>query len=150
MIKKVFLSVIILFLFSVRSSCQISGIDTIKIYEEIAGNYEYYSDLQFFYFSLYVENKSLLFNDHLDPVQSATPHNLVNLEFKTSDSAKKQFLYFNRNINDEISSCRLIKNGSVNLANKQLEEDTIPIADKKYSAEALRDDLTLIKKFCSK
>lgn len=121
--------------------------DTSKIYQEVAGDYEYYSDLQYYNFNLYIENKALLFKEsNIKGFNKVIPVDLANLKFNLSDSVKQRFLYFKRNINGEISSCRVITNESENLANKQnLNTDTTPIAEKIYSVEALRADLTQIK-----
>jgi hypothetical protein len=147
MIKNLSLAVIFILACSVRLTSQVNIDDTIKVYQEIAGDYEYYSDLQYYYFNLHIENKILIFRG-LDScnIHKTIPVDLVNLKFKISDSTGGPYLYFKRNINDEIYSCRLITNGSECLALKQ-NEKSYPdhIADELYSVEALRADLIQIK-----
>lgn len=147
MIKYISLAAIFIFVCSVRLKSQVSIDDTIKVYQEIAGDYEYYSDLQYYYFNLHAENKTLIFkglasgNNH-----KAIPVDLVNLKFKISDSTGGRYLYFKRNINNEIYSCRLITNGSECLAAKQNKKsDPDQISHKAYSEDALRADLTQIR-----
>jgi hypothetical protein len=126
---------------------QINIDDTIKIYKEIEGDYEYYSDLQYYYFNLHIENKILIFKD-LDSgnIRKAIPVDLVNLKFNISDSTGGSYLYFKRNNNDEIYSCQLITNGSECLATKQNKKsDPDQITHKIYSEDALRADLRQIK-----
>jgi hypothetical protein len=147
MIKSISLSVISIFVWPIILSGQSAENDTIKIYNEVAGNYEYYSDLQYYYFNLNTENKALIFKEpNIKGYHKVILADLANLKFQISDSVKQKFLFFKRNNKGEISSCRLITNGSTNLANKQdSKNDTIPLAEKVYSVEALRADLTQIK-----
>jgi hypothetical protein len=141
------LSVILFYFCSIILSGQSSENDTINIYQEVAGDYEYYSDLQYYYFNLYTENKALLFKEpNIKGYHIVVLADLANLKFQISDSVKQKFLFFKRNNKGEISSCRLVTNGSENLAYKQNSKaDTIPVAEKKYSVEALKADLTQIK-----
>ena len=147
MIKYLYLAVIFISVFSFRLMSQVNIDDTNKVYQDISGDYEYYSDLQYYYFNLYVENKILIFKD-LDSynILKAIPVDLVNLKFKISDSTGGRYLYFKRNINNEIYSCRLISNGSECLAAKQNKKsDPDQISHKVYSEDALRADLTQIR-----
>jgi hypothetical protein len=132
MIKNIFLSVILIFVCSAKLMGQTRKNDTIKIYQEVAGDYEYYSDMQYYYFNLYIENKTLLFKGlNTIAILKATPVDLINLQFKVSDSSNVQILYFIKGKSGEVSSCRVITDGIENLANKQ--NYTIPIAEKIYS-----------------
>jgi hypothetical protein len=147
MIRNVVLLVILLLVLPVALPAQPGENDTIRIYQLVAGNYEYYSDLQYYYFDLHLENGMLLFKElNNRGIHKVIPVDLANLKFKISDSVKEKFLYFEKNSNGESSLCRLITNGSENLASKKnLEADTLTVADKVYSPEALRADLTQIK-----
>ena len=63
MIKYLYLEVIFISVFSFRLMSQVNIDDTNKVYQDISGDYEYYSDLQYYYFNLYVENKILIFKE---------------------------------------------------------------------------------------
>jgi Periplasmic protease len=142
-----FLSILIIFVFPSTVLTQSSARDTLKIYQEIAGDYEFYPNQQYYSIQLYIENMSLLFKGQDESnIQKIIPVDFDSLKFKISDSDKIIFLSFQRNVNNEISSCRLITNESEFRGNKlNTKADSIQIADKIYSIEALKADLTQIK-----
>jgi hypothetical protein len=139
---------LIIFGFSTKLIGQSKIKDTLKIYQEIEGKYEFYSNLQYYYnIQLYIENGFLLFKGEDERnIQRTIPIDFDSLKFNILDSDREQLLYFLRNSNGEVSSCRLITDGSKILGNKlDVKVDTIQIANKLYSVEVLRKDLTQIK-----
>jgi hypothetical protein len=142
------LSVLLITIFSNTLIGQANIKDTLKIYQAIAGKYELYSDRQYYFnIQLYVENGSLLFKGENERNSTITiPVDLDSLKFKSSDSDGEQYLNFQRNTEGKIITCRLAEDGSESFGHKSDNNaDTAQIANKLYTAETLREDLTQIK-----
>ena len=145
--RSVFILLVLISVCSIMAVSQSVESGTIKIYLEVAGDYEYYSDMQYNRFHIYVERARLLLKgSNSNEILTVTPDDLPNLQFRVSDCDETQSFRFNRNKSGEVTSCRFLNKGDeYNAIKLNVKDNPVRIAEKVFSTAALKSDLTFIK-----
>jgi hypothetical protein len=126
-----------------RGYSQESADDTLKIYREVAGEYEFYIPKSYVLVRLFVDKGMLWTQDEGAPTaKRIVPINLAALHFKIDDPKKEQYLSFLRDPYGHVSACLLtIKGGetSQEINGKKITRKERPIAGL-YSVQELKED----------
>jgi len=136
---------LLLVLFPVlREYAQENADKTIKIYQELAGEYEFYVPKAYILTRVFVDKGILWTQDENAPaVEKIVPIDLAALLFKIDNPKKEQYVRFLRDPNGHISACLLrIKDGeaSPEISGRKISRKEKPI-NGRCSVPELKEDL---------